>query len=63
MENQISAKRNPVDLYKAVALVNESEHVKVDREQLLKWSSALLLWNGIGELVKSNHEENRQRFY
>ena len=63
VENQISAKRNPVDLYKAVALVNESEHVKVDREQLLKWSSALLLWNGIGELVKSNHEENRQRFY
>lgn len=61
--SQISAKRNPVDLYKAVELINSSENKKVDRKLLLKWSGALLLWNGIGELEKSNHEENKQRFY
>lgn len=60
---QISASRNPVDLYKAVMRINSSEYVKTDRSLLLKWSSALLLWNGIGELEKSNHEENKRQFY
>lgn len=60
---QISANRNPVDLYRAVMKVNTLGNKKVDKALLLKWCSVLLLWNGIGELQKSRNVENKRQFY
>lgn len=62
-DTQISANRNPVDLYKAIMSLNEVEGRRVDRNLLLRWSGALLLRNGIMELEKSKNEINNQQFY
>lgn len=60
---QISVNRNPIDLYKAIMLVNTSAGRMYNGELLIKWSSALLIRNGIGELSRCSHEDSKRQFY
>ena len=62
-QTQISSRRNPVDLYQAIALLNAVEEKNFDKNSLLRWTGALLLRNGIIELEKSKNESFNQQFY
>lgn len=58
---QISARRNPVDLYKAVKQVYDFR--ENDSELLLKWINALLLYHGIWAMRNCSNEAYNQQFY
>lgn len=62
--NQISANRNPVDLYKAMLMLNEVEE-RENRHGLLlqQWIGALLLRNGIWELENCHSDNLKKRYY
>lgn len=64
VKTQISANRNPVNLYKAVMeLITVEQQNGNNNPLLLKWSGALLIWSGCIELQNSNNEINNQEFY
>ncbi len=62
-ETQISANRNPINLYEAIMLLKATEGKKADNEILLKQLGVLLLWGGIYELKRSHNETNNRVFY
>lgn len=61
--NQISANRNPLDLYKAMLLLNRVEQ-KINKNELLqRWIGAILLRNGIWELENCRNENLKKQYY
>lgn len=63
LETQISANRNPLDLYQAVMYVYHA--IKRDNidNNFLCTISALLLRNGIWEMKKCKNSDNNRKFY
>lgn len=61
--NQISANRNPIDLYQALVRLSDMEKEKQKREFLQKQIGVLLLRNGVWELNLCSNELNKQRYY
>lgn len=63
LKTQISACRNPVDLYNAVMLVKDRGREHDDKKLLLYWIGALLLNHGILELRHCSNEVYNREFY
>lgn len=62
-EKQLSAARNPLDLYKAMELLLETERNYDNYHLLLQWTGALLLRNGIWESKRCNNEKFKYEYY
>ncbi|GFI51560.1 putative glycosyltransferase EpsH [Lachnospiraceae bacterium] len=60
---QISAKRNPLDLYKAMKLLYEIEGRKFKNDLLQLWIGSILIRNGIGEMDNCSDEGYKQQYY
>lgn len=60
---QISANRNPVNLYKAMALLLEIAPRYYGGDKLLVWSGAFLILEMVGELSGSSDSEKRKELY
>lgn len=61
---QISSRRNPVDLYKAIQLINDSKNLDDNDDGLsLQWISALLLQHGINAMRNSHNRSYNYQFY
>lgn len=62
-KTQISANRNPLDLYKAVMLVNETISKDGENDLLEKQLGALLIRNGLLEMKNCHREDYNREFY
>lgn len=62
-ETQISANRNPMNLYRAIMLLISTRQERVTPEKILRWGAALLIMEGISELKRSNDENLNRQFY
>lgn len=60
---QISSRRNPVDLYRAIILICNSRKIDNNDGRSLQWVSALLLQHGINAMRNSHNEIYNQQFY
>lgn len=60
---QISNWRNPIDLYKAIKLINDSRKNDDNDELYFRWISALLLHHGINEIKNCRNEIYNRKFY
>lgn len=60
---QISANRNPLNLYKAVQLLYKVEQENRKNVLLKQWISALLLKNGMWELEQCRNESYKKQYY
>lgn len=60
---QISSRRNPVDLYKAVILVKESKKDNINDRLSLQWINALLLQHGISIMKNCYSKNYNLQFY
>lgn len=60
---QISANRNPINLYKAVILLYITIRERYTSEMIVQWLGALLLKNGIWEMKRCRDEKCNRQFY
>lgn len=60
---QISTRRNPIDLYRAINLINDSRKEDDNDTRSFQWISALLLHHGINEMNNCHNEIYNKKFY
>lgn len=61
--NQISANRNPLDLYKALMQLSDVEKKCQGSSRVQRQIGVLLLRNGVWELNSGNNESNKRKYY